>query len=157
MADDLSLRVAKLEAAEDIRSLKARYAKVCDTGYKPEGMAPLFTEDAVWTDVTGRFGTHDGRDAICDFFAGVSGSIGWAAHYMIAPSIKVNDDLETATGSWYLWQPCTIDGKAIWLAGTYEDQYRKEDGAWKMSRLELTLEAVTPFDDGWVKQRFVGD
>jgi hypothetical protein len=156
MSEALEKRVARLEAAEEIRALKARYAKVCDVGYPPDGMVPLFTEDAVWTDTTGRFGTHDGRDAICEFFAGVSGQIAWAAHYMIGPNIQVNDDLETATGTWYLFQPCTIDGQATWLAGSYVDEYRKEDGDWKMSRLELTLETVTSFDQGWAKEQFVG-
>ena len=46
--DDLAHTVAKLQAAEDIRHLKARYARVCDTGYKPAGMVGLFTSDAVW-------------------------------------------------------------------------------------------------------------
>lgn len=153
---DLSIRVAKLEAVEEIRSLKARYAKACDIGYVPTEMVPLFTEDAVWSDVTGRFGTHEGRDAICAFFADVSSSISWAGHYMIAPDISVNDDLETATGRWYLWQPCTIDGDAVWLAGTYADNYRKDDGQWKMSRLELTVERLTSFEEGWAKQPFIG-
>lgn len=157
MSTDLATRVAKLEAAEEIRSLKARYAKVCDIGYPPDEMVPLFTEDAVWTDVTGRFGTHEGRDAICDFFAGVSESISWAGHYMIGPKITVDDDLVNAQGTWYLFQPCIIDGDAVWLAGSYADQYRFEDDAWKMARLELTLEVVTSFEEGWAKQRFIGD
>ena len=44
--DDLAHTVAKRQAAEDIRHLKARYARVCDTGYKPAGMVELFTSDA---------------------------------------------------------------------------------------------------------------
>jgi len=157
MADDLTARIAKLEAAEEIRELKVRYAKACDDGYKPAGMVPLFTEDAVWTDVTGRFGTHEGRDAICDFFDGVSDQIQWAGHYMIGPDITVNDDLETATGTWYLWQPCTIDGEATWLAGTYLDHYRKDsDGRWKISRLELTVDVLTPFAEAWATKQVAG-
>jgi len=156
VAVDLETRVAKLEAAEEIRSLKARYAKACDEGYQPAAMEPLFTKDAVWTDVTGRFGTHEGLEAICEFFGGVSDSISWAGHYMIGPNITVADDLENATGSWYLWQPCTIDGDAVWIAGTYADQYRKDEGAWKMSRLELTVEKLTSFEEGWAKQPFIG-
>ena len=157
MAEDLELRVAKLEAAEEIRRLKARYAKVCDTGYKPAGMEPLFTEDATWKDTSGRFGKHVGREAICDFFGGVSDQIAWALHYMVAPSIEVADDLENATGTWYLWQPCTIDGQPVWLTGTYFDRYRKEDGVWKMAQLELNLETISPFEEGWVKRPFMGE
>ena len=85
--EDLAHTVGKLQAAEDIRHLKARYARVCDTGYKPEGMAPLFTKDAVWDG--GRFGRYEGIDAICGFFDGVSADIVWALHYMIAPVIEV--------------------------------------------------------------------
>lgn len=156
MSDDLSSRLSKLEAAEAIRSLKARYAKACDIGYAPEAMAPLFTEDAVWSDVKGRFtGTHEGRDAICAFFATASEQISWAGHYMIGPDIKVEDDLVNATGTWYLWQPCTIEGEAAWIVGTYADDYRCEDGEWKIARLELTLETVTSFEKGWVNQPFM--
>ena len=122
---DLEHRIAILEAIEEIKGLKAVYAGVCDTGYKPEGMFPLFVENAVWVDTTGRFGRYEGRQAICDFFAGVSSSIAWALHYMIAPKITVHDDLVSAEGTWYLWQPCTIDGVPVWLTGTYFDRYAK--------------------------------
>jgi hypothetical protein len=156
VSDDLSTRIAKLEAAEAIRSLKARYAKACDIDYAPDAMRPLFTQDAVWSDIKGRFtGTHEGIEAICEFFAGAAEKISWAGHYMIGPDIDVADDLVNATGSWYLWQPCTIDGEAAWIVGTYADTYRIEDGVWKIARLELTLETVTPYEQGWAKQQFM--
>lgn len=153
---DIEHRVAVLEAVEEIKGLKAVYAGVCDTGYRPEGMYPLFVENALWADETGRFGRYQGRQAICDFFAGVSGSIGWALHYMIAPKITVHDDLVNAEGTWYLWQPCTIDGVPVWLTGTYFDRYAKEDGVWKFSEVHLSVQTISPFDEGWVKRPFVG-
>src|SRR5436190_17982130 len=104
---DESARLARLEAKETIRELKARYADVCDTGYDPARMRPLFTDDAVW-DGGSRFGRYEGVDAICEFFAGISKEITWALHYVVAPVIEVADGGETATGSWYLFQPCTI-------------------------------------------------
>lgn len=156
MSEELGIRIARLEAIEEIRSLKARYAKACDNGYQPKDMVPLFTRDAVWRDTTGRFGTHEGIDAICAFFEGVSDSITWAGHYIILPDIEVDADLRSAKGTWYLWQPCTIDGEAIWMAATYYDEYRKEEGEpWKMSRLDLSLDWVTSFEEGWAKRPFV--
>ena len=156
---DIEARLAKLEAAEDIRHLKARYARICDTGYSPDAMGPLFTEDAVWEG--GRFGRHVGRRAICDFFAGVSKDITWAMHYMINPVIEVDDDLVNAKGSWYLWQPCTLatpDGpKAIWMSSLYADRYRKAGGTWKFLDMKVTLETMSPFDEGWVKRPFLGE
>ena len=136
--DDLAHTVAKLQAAEDIRHLKARYARVCDTGYKPAGMLPLFTQDAVWDG--GRFGRYEGIDAICGFFDGVSADIVWALHYMIAPVIEVDDD-----------------PKAVWLSGGYADRYRKEDGAWRFSEVLLDVQTIAPYEDGWVRRPFWND
>ena len=98
MTDELERRLAKVEAAEEIRRLKAHYAEICDTGYEPDRMRPLFTRDAVW-DGGERFGRYEGVDAVCGFFAGVSSQITWALHYMVAPRITIADDLQTATGA----------------------------------------------------------
>lgn len=157
MEDGLRRRIARLEAIEEIRGLKARYAEVCDTGYEPDRMRPLFTADAVW-DGGERFGRHDGIEAVCSFFAGVSSQIVWALHYMVAPAVEVADDLVTAWGSWYLWQPCTIVGdagqQAVWLTGTYADRYRKEDEVWKFSEVKLDCRTISPFEEGWVRRPF---
>jgi hypothetical protein len=155
--DELRNRVARLEATEDIRRLKARYAAVCDSGYLPDRMAPLFTEDAVW-DGGERFGRYEGIDEIRGFFAGVSSEITWALHYMVAPSIEVADDLVNATGSWYLWQPCTVvtdDGeRAVWLTGTYADRYRNEGGEWRFAEVVLECQTISPIEEGWVVRPF---
>ena len=157
MTNDLQLHIEKLQAAEDIRHLKARYADVCDTGYEPERMVPLFTRDAVW-DGGERFGRYEGIDAICRFFADVSSQITWALHYMIAPIVEVGDDLRTATGSWYLWQPCTVIGErgpqAVWLTGRYADRYRREEDGWKFSEVILRCQTVSPIEEGWVRRPF---
>jgi hypothetical protein len=155
--DDLEARLSRLEAAEAIRQLKARYADVCDTGYDPARMEPLFTRDAVW-DGGERFGRYEGIDAIRGFFAGVSSQITWALHYMVAPLIEVADDARTATGSWYLWQPCTVVGpdgpQAVWLTGRYADRYRLLDGTWRFSEVTLDVQTVTPVEQGWVRRPF---
>jgi hypothetical protein len=157
---DLETRMAKLEAAEQIRELKARYAAVCDTGYLPARMVPLFTEDAVW-DGGERFGRHEGIDAIYRFFDGVSGRITWALHYMVAPIVEIADDLVTATGSWYLWQPCTLvteaGPQAVLLTGTYADRYQKEAEDWKFSEVKLDCQTISPIEEGWVRRPFWGE
>jgi SnoaL-like protein len=157
MTNHLRLQIEKLQAAEDIRHLKARYADVCDTGYEAERMAPLFTQDAVW-DGGERFGRYEGIDAIGRFFAEVSSQIIWALHYMVAPIVEVGDDLRTATGSWYLWQPCTVvderGPQAVWLTGRYADRYRREEDGWKFSEVILRCQTVSPVEEGWVRRPF---
>ena len=50
-------RLQVLEDAEAIRNLKARYAALCDNQYEADGIASLFTEEAVWeSPALGRFG-----------------------------------------------------------------------------------------------------
>jgi hypothetical protein len=41
-------RLQALEDAEAIRNLRARYAALCDNQYDADGIAMLFTEDALW-------------------------------------------------------------------------------------------------------------
>ena len=160
MDENLEARVARLEAIEDIRALKARYADVCDTGYDPDHMRPLFTEDAFW-DGGPRFGRYEGVDAVCGFFRDVSSQITWALHYMVAPVIEVSDDLQSATGSWYLLEPCTMttdDGpRAVVITGRYADSYRREANGWKISGLTLDCQTISPLDEGWVRRPFLGE
>jgi hypothetical protein len=164
MSDDVHARLAKLEAIEEIRDLKARYAQACDAGYDPDVMVSFFTDDACFVqdaapEVEDFGGARAvGGEAIYHFFADAREKIVWALHYMIAPSIEIGDDFETATGTWYIWMPCTIEveggPEAIWMSGTYRDRYRKDRGTWKFSEIHITLQTSSPFAQGWVKERF---
>ena len=159
MSEALETRLARLEAVEAITQLKVDYAKACDEGYDPDRFVSFFTEDAVW-DGGEAFGVHTGKQAIHARIAEFGQHMAFALHYMVAPKIEVADDATTARGSWYLFEPCTIDGRAIWLTGTYEESYRREmqadsTPAWKFTYVRLDLETVSPFESGWLKERFV--
>jgi uncharacterized protein (TIGR02246 family) len=153
--EDLERRLRALEDVEAIKRLKYRYADACDRNYDADTLASLFTEDAIWDG--GLFGRHEGREAIRTFFKGVSSDIPFALHYMMSPIIDVAGD--EATGAWYLFQTCTFaeGNTAIWGAARYDDRYRRVDGEWKFSRLELISTFWTRFDEGWVKRPFVQD
>ena len=159
MSDDLAQRIARLEAIEEIKKLKSRYAQACDDNYNPETMRTIFSKDAVWNggDAFGRF---EGLDAICQFFAEVSSQITWALHYMIAPEIEVADDAKSGTGTWYIWMPYTAatdDGpQAAWVAGLYTDEYRLEPDGWRISNLDVDLQIMSPYEDGWAKTPKMG-
>jgi hypothetical protein len=52
-------RLQALEDAEAIRNLKVRDAALCDDQYDAEGIAALFTEDAIWESPA--LGRYEGR------------------------------------------------------------------------------------------------
>src|ERR1700731_5450051 len=83
-------RLLALEDAEAIRNLKAQYAALCDNQYDADGIASLFTEDALWeSPALGRF---EGREAIRSFFHGASGIFSFAIHYSLNGHIEGEGD-----------------------------------------------------------------
>ena len=66
----LEERLARLEAIEEIKALKARYCALCDADYDPDGLAALFLPDAVWDG--GPFGRHEGQEAMKPTAKGVA-------------------------------------------------------------------------------------
>ena len=158
MTEGLDRRIARLEAVSEIEQLKLRYAAVCDRGYDPTDIGALLTADAVWDGGT-RLGRYEGRSAICDFFGLAPSRISWALHYIVAPSVDVDEDLANARGSWYLWQPCTIetaDGpRPVLITGRYSDRFRRENDQWLFSEIAIDLQTETPLDEGWVKTPFM--
>ena len=152
---NLEERIQALEDIQALKDLKARYAAVCDDKYNPEEAAKLFTEDAVW-DGGEDFGVHKGKQAIKDFFKGVSENLVFAVHYFMQPLIEVNKSGDTAKGKWYLWQAATLaDGTAIWISGLEFDEYRKVDGEWLISGMKLELFFMTPYEEGWHKVKIL--
>ena len=149
----LETRVRDLEAAEEIRNLKAEYAAACDDDYDADRIAALFAEDATWE--SQGMGVHEGREAIRKFFQGISGHFTFAVHYSLNPKIEVTGD--TARAKWYLFMPCTVGdtGKAMWRASLDEEEYVRIDGKWMFKSKKSAPYFHTPFDKGWAEQRFV--
>jgi hypothetical protein len=146
----LEQRIARLESIEQIRTLKAVYCEFCDRDYDPEGLAGLFTEDAVWDG--GIFGRYEGRQAIRQFFQGVSGSLVFAAHLVMNPIISFVDN-DTATGKWRLWQPATQNegGKleCKFLLAAYDDVYVRTAGTWLHKSVKVQVNFFEPVTSGW--------
>lgn len=151
MSATVEERLARLEAVEAIKALKAQYCALCDADYDPDGLAALFTPEAVWDG--GPFGRHEGRAAIRAFFKSISGTIRFAAHLVLNPIIEVHG-ADAATGTWRLIMPCTVlkdDGtpEAKWLLSAYDEAYARVDGTWLFSRLDLTVNFYAPHLSGW--------
>ena len=147
---ELGHRVARLEAIEEIKRLKARYCAYCDDNYDPDGIASLFIEDGVWDGE--RFGRHVGRGQIKAFFKSISGEIVFAAHLALNPIIEVEDESH-ATGQWRLIMPATVrtDGRneARWLVAAYVESYARVNGVWLFQSMHVHVNFFEPHEGSW--------
>jgi ketosteroid isomerase-like protein len=155
--------VAETASADEraIERLVRTYADVCDLGYDPDRLAPLFTEDAVWASSsengTSDFGVYEGNDAIRTFFAGVSSQIVHAHHIVMSPEIDVVVPHERATGRWNTIVAMKLaedpfrqhEDEAKIMTAVYTHEYRCSDGVWRVARLDVH----TQFD---LRLRMVG-
>jgi CDGSH-type Zn-finger protein len=151
--------VQRLRAKSDIQDLIVSYARACDIGNDPVRLRPLFTDDAIWS--CKGFGAFVGGDQVALGLKAIAGEkIWWSLHNMISPLIEVDADGETATGFWYLWEAATLpnehtgEAEAYWIGGTYDARFRRVDGRWLFSEVELILNMASPIAEGWVKKRF---
>jgi len=68
--------------------------------------------------------------------------------------VDVDADGKTAKARWYaLMFLCnaTPGGGAVIGVGMYENEYIKEDGKWKIFRLQFDDIFLSPYEDGWAK------
>jgi len=148
--EELEKRLEKLEAIDDIKRLKAKYAQIVD-GLSDLSFEECFTEDAVWD--LGAAGKVQGRKAIGELFRKVPEVQPFSVHYFVQAELEVHGN--EAVGKWYEWLAATQgDGRAVWTAGIEEEEYRKVNGHWLISALKLTSIFRTPYEEGWHKVRF---
>ncbi|WP_144097472.1 nuclear transport factor 2 family protein [Croceicoccus sediminis] len=169
--EQLSRRIAVLEAEADIRRIQARYMFLCDTPLPEFGLSgdaeridaimDLYTEDAVWEGVgeyyDGQFGKAEGKAAIRAHFERF-----WSpdrepglvlnCHYLTSEQIHVSGD--TADGQWVHMQPWLFDdGSGLLRSSRLNNAFRKEsDGQWKITRTRTENVFVAPLPD-----RFASD
>ena len=139
-------RLQRLEDAEAIRTLKHRYFFCCDRK-DPAGMRNCFIDGTLHIDY-GPVGTFDTADALVKVFTDV-GCHDYMVemHHGINPQIEVLDEIH-ARGKWSLhyFLINTQARSLTQLGGYYEDEYRKINGAWKISRTKFTPTSTLAMD-----------
>ena len=153
----LNHRIRRLEEIEAIKRLKAEYCAYCDDAYNPDGIASLFVPQGVWDG--GFMGRFEGADAIREHFAGVSRIMEFAIHHVMNPIISLDSqNLNAASGRWYLWQPCTETTRgttALWLAARYEETYRKTGEEWRFVTMTVNPRLFAPYEQGFAEIPFL--
>ena len=160
LLEGINSKLTHLEDIEAIQRLIVTYARGCDRGNDPTVIGPLFTEDGTW-ECKG-FGKYETRDHVARGLHGIAGEkIWWSLHYMISPQIDIDESGEYAKVFWYLWESATVpnpqsdEAEAHWIGGTYDVECVKLDGKWFFKTMELKLNMVSPYNDGWVNAKFL--
>jgi acetyl esterase/lipase len=157
------LRVATLTAnvqlAEDfsrIEKLQRAYGYYVDKGLW-EDLSQLFTENAVANYPAGVFvGRQSIREHLYMNVGGHQvGDIGLGNgrlydHMNIQPVVHIDAGGTTAHGRWRAFALFgSPGGEATWAEGVYEMQYTKENGVWKISKLDYYSGFGASYKTGW--------
>ncbi|MFL2503928.1 MAG: nuclear transport factor 2 family protein [Candidatus Azotimanducaceae bacterium] len=124
---------------EKIRKVKQLYSHLMDSN-QIDALADLFTEDAI-CEFGPEYGTWEGRETIRTNYKGVFAEFNRfdAMHHVTNHYIDILGP-DTAEGRSYLHDVMTTvepEGQPVVWYGLYDEDYRKVDGTWLISRSTL--------------------
>jgi len=151
----IDAQASRIDDYNQIRNLQQIYGYYYDEALWDQ-VVDLFTADA--TLEVGGHGVHVGRDSIRRYFLGLTGGrVGLREGELtiqgqLSPVITLAADGATAQARWRVLIQDAVHGKeANWGTGVYENQYVKEQGVWKISRLHLFVRFYAPYEQGWTR------
>jgi hypothetical protein len=155
---ELSAQVAQLQqqaqAANDyaaIANLQASYGYYIDKA-RWDDAADLFSKDAT-LEIAGR-GVFKGQERARAYLKQL-GELSYGKlynHMQLQPVIHIAADGNSARGRWRsLMQVGELGKEARWGEATYENEYVKDAGVWKISKLHSYITFYVEYDKGWNK------
>jgi hypothetical protein len=152
---DLENQLRTLQDIQEIEKLQRTYGYYIEH-WMPQEMIDLFSDSP---DVAMELpeGTYLKKEGVKRLFQGVEGNIPEFLHQlmMLSPVIDVDQDGKGARGRWYCFGAISIpQGKGVtqsFISGTYENEYIKEGGKWKIKRVKWHINYHAKPGEGWVK------
>ncbi len=168
-APDLTLRLAR--AADRIASINAEANRIDDYNQlrNLQQIYGFYYDEALWDQVVDLFaddatlevganGVYTGRDSIRRYFMGLTGGKQGLVQgqlnnqIQLSPVITLAANGQSAQARWrVLIQDGVFNQQANWGAGVYENDYIKQNGVWKIHRLQLHLRFYAPYEGGWTR------
>ena len=147
----LEHEIELLEDTKAIKRLQRAYGYNADKKQSDE-ISALFAADA--TAEIGGLGVFVGRErigALYDLLLDGGLEEGRLFNHMILQGVvHVAPDGRTAKGRWRALIQLGEHGEsATWSEGPYENEYVKEDGVWRISKLHWYATLTAPYDPGW--------
>ena len=158
MTDTAALleRIEQLEkraqAAEDYRdlvNLQGAYGYYVDKGLWDQA-ANLFAVDGT-LEIAGR-GVYLGRERVRAYLGHLPayGHGTLYNHMQLQPVLHIDSEAGTAKGRWRTLMMVGMLGKeGRWGEATYENEYVRETGRWRIARLHGIVNFYAEYDEGW--------
>ncbi|HWK74185.1 MAG TPA: nuclear transport factor 2 family protein [Povalibacter sp.] len=150
-------QLQQLQDVNAIEKLQRAYGYYVDKGLW-DNVVDLFAEEStVEIEAGGVYVGKQGADRLFRQKFG-SGRIGFKDgvlfnHPQFQGIVDVDPSGTTAKGRWRtLAQVAWYGSVAFWNEGVYENEYVKQDGVWKFSKMKFWSTYFTPYDKGWAQQ-----
>ena len=151
----LDTELRRVEDTRAIKNLQRAYGYYVDQALWDE-VTDLFSEDA--TVELSLNGVYRGRERIREMLYHLGGGKAGLKpgqlneHYQLQPVVHVAEDGMSAKGRWRAYIMAGEYGQsqsAVLGEGTYENEYRKVNGTWMISKLHWYQTFIVPYEGGW--------
>jgi hypothetical protein len=168
--EDPAARVAALRAR--LASIETRSARVADVDAieNLQGSYGYYTDKMLWDEVLDLFaddatleigpsGVYVGKDSIRRYLYSLSGGKQGPLegvlneHFQLQPIVTIAPDGQSAKARWRALLMTGVYGSGSggnWGEGTYENEYVKQNGVWKIRKLHWYTTFVAPYEGGWL-------
>ncbi|GIX47605.1 MAG: hypothetical protein KatS3mg131_1816 [Candidatus Tectimicrobiota bacterium] len=143
----LERELARLKARQEIWHTITRYARGIDE-HRPQELEAIFTEDAVLQTHPWNPRPLVGKALVLKAFRNYQRAFHNPRRFITNEQIEVRDD-GTATGyaNWFVVQ--ASEGQSYCGWGSYDWEFRYQDGQWKISKMVVTVDCMTTLERGW--------
>lgn len=154
-AADLARRVTRAMDINAIENLQRSYGFYVDKMLWDE-VLDLFSDNG--TMEIGPSGVYVGKQSIRRYLYSLSGGQQGPLegelynHMQLQPIVTIADDGLTAQGRWRAFILTGTSGSGSggnWGDGPYENEYVKQGGVWKISKLHWYATFMAPYEGGW--------
>jgi hypothetical protein len=151
-------RITLLEDADEIRNLNRIYGYYLDKALYDQ-LVDLFTDD-VSLEYSQR-GVYIGKERARELMKMMPGGKAGLQpgmlqnHMQLQGVVHVEPDGKTAKGRWraLILMGNANDKTASWQDAIYENEYRKESGVWKFSKVHAYVQLNADYEKGWGKDQ----
>jgi len=147
----LAAKARKAEDYGEVCNLQAAYGYYVDKG-RWNDAADLFAEDGS-LELAGR-GVYIGRERVRAYLQHLPpyGAGVLYNHMQLQPVIHIDSEAGTAKGRWRSFMMVGgLGAEARWGEATYENEYVRVDGKWRIALLHGYMNIYTDFEQGWHK------